>query len=102
MPSIPRSRETLHTNPFDDDGGMFSVLVNAGEQHSLWPAAVEMPEGWRPVFGVATRAECLDFVERHWADIAPRSVPEAIGQASSLASTSAIDAPPSRSATSRS
>jgi uncharacterized protein YbdZ (MbtH family) len=29
----------MHTNPFDDDAGLFSVVVNAGEQHSLWPAA---------------------------------------------------------------
>ncbi|MBX9639392.1 MAG: MbtH family protein [Mycobacteriaceae bacterium] len=69
----------MHTNPFDDDAGLFSVVVNAEEQHSLWPGAAEMPVGRRIVFGGATRAQCLDHVERDWADMRPRSLREAIG-----------------------
>jgi len=68
----------VHTNPFDDDAGLFRVVVNAEEQHSLWPVLVEVPAGWQTVFGAATRAECLDYVERNWSDMRPRSLREAM------------------------
>lgn len=68
----------MHTNPFDDDAGLFRVVVNAEEQHSLWPVLVEVPAGWRTVFGATTRAECLDYVERNWSDMRPRSLREAM------------------------
>ncbi|WP_328350277.1 MbtH family protein [Mycobacterium sp. NBC_00419] len=66
----------MSTNPFDDDAGQFYVLVNDEEQHSLWPAFAEIPSGWRVVFGVSARGDCLDFVEQHWTDIRPRSLRE--------------------------
>ncbi len=65
----------MHTNPFDDDDGMFSVVVNDEEQHSLWHPG-RGSRGLRKVFGEATRAECLDYVERNWTDIRPRSLRE--------------------------
>ncbi len=68
----------MNTNPFDDDEGRFCVLVNDEEQHSLWPSFAEVPAGWRVVFGESTRAECLDYVERTWTDLRPRSLREAM------------------------
>ena len=53
----------MSTNPFDDDGGTFYVLVNAEEQHSLWPASTDVPTGWRVAFGQDSRANCLAYVE---------------------------------------
>ena len=50
------------TNPFDDDNGRFYVLRNKEEQHSLWPTFAAVPDGWDVVFGEASRAECLDYV----------------------------------------
>ncbi|WP_299561097.1 MbtH family protein [uncultured Mycolicibacterium sp.] len=64
----------MSTNPFDDENGRFLVLVNDEDQHSLWPAFADVPAGWRAVFGAATRAECLDYIERHWTDLRPRSL----------------------------
>jgi MbtH protein len=64
----------MSTNPFDDDGGAFLVLVNDEEQHSLWPAFAGVPAGWRAVYGEAGRAECLDYVDRNWADMRPKSL----------------------------
>ncbi|MEU3457521.1 MbtH family protein [Micromonospora sp. NPDC006766] len=61
-------------NAFDDPGAQCLVLVNAEEQHSLWPSAVEVPRGWTLAFGPATRDECVGYVERAWTDIRPRSV----------------------------
>ncbi|OIN82134.1 MbtH family protein [Mycobacterium malmoense] len=69
----------MSTNPFDDDGGAFFVLVNDEEQHSLWPSFAEVPPGWRVVYGEAGRAECLDYVEKNWTDLRPKSLREAMG-----------------------
>jgi uncharacterized protein YbdZ (MbtH family) len=60
-------------NPFDDDEATFVVLVNDEEQHSLWPAAMDVPAGWRVVHGEDTRQACLGYVEANWTDIRPRS-----------------------------
>lgn len=68
----------MSTNPFDDDGGRFYVLVNDEDQHSLWPAFAEVPAGWRVVFGEETRAKCLEYVEENWTDMRPRSLREAM------------------------
>lgn len=68
----------MSTNPFDDDNGTFYVLVNDEEQHSLWPAFAELPAGWRSVFGEASRADCLTYVEQNWSDIRPRTLREAL------------------------
>jgi uncharacterized protein YbdZ (MbtH family) len=71
----------MSINLFDDDGSFF-VLVNDEEQHSLWPAFADVPAGWRVVYGQATRAECLDYVERNWTDIRPKSLRERLAQSS--------------------
>jgi len=68
----------LSTNPFDDENGRFYVLVNDEEQHSLWPEFADVPAGWTVVFGAADRADALDYVERNWPDIRPRSLREAL------------------------
>ncbi|WP_258314589.1 MbtH family protein [Streptomyces sp. Act143] len=66
------------TNPFEDEGAGFLVLVNAERQHSLWPAFAAVPAGWDVVFGEATRQECLDHVERTWSDLRPKSLADAV------------------------
>ena len=68
----------MSTNPFDDDAATFYVLVNDEEQHSLWPEFAATPDGWRVVFGADSRANCLDYVERHWTDLRPKSLREAM------------------------
>jgi MbtH protein len=60
-------------NPFDDPEGTFIVLVNDEDQHSLWPADMTVPAGWRTVHGPAGRQECLDHIEAAWTDIRPVS-----------------------------
>ncbi|TCP53631.1 MbtH protein [Tamaricihabitans halophyticus] len=68
------------SNPFDDPEGQFVVLVNAENQHSLWPSFAEVPAGWSQVFGVESREACLNYVERNWTDMRPRSLVEAMGE----------------------
>jgi uncharacterized protein YbdZ (MbtH family) len=71
-----RRGELVSINPFDDDNGSFFVLVNDEEQHSLWPVFVDVPAGWRVVYGEADRAGCRDCIEQNWTDIGPKSLRE--------------------------
>lgn len=71
----------MSTNPFDDEAGTFIVVVNDEEQHSLWPAFAETPAGWRQVYGEASRADCLQYVEENWTDMRPKSLREAMNRA---------------------
>ncbi|MET9417646.1 MbtH family protein [Streptomyces klenkii] len=66
------------TNPFDDDAGTFFAVVNDEGQYALWPAFLEVPSGWRPVFGENTRAACLEHIERNWTDMRPASLAAAM------------------------
>ena len=60
-------------NPFDDADGIFSVLVNDEEQHSLWPSKLPVPQGWRIAHENDTRQACLDYIDKNWTDLRPRS-----------------------------
>ncbi|MFH9293683.1 MbtH family protein [Streptomyces sp. NPDC017520] len=62
------------TNPFDNEDGVFHVLVNDERQHSLWPAFVEVPAGWNVVVSDSTRQACLDYIEENWTDLRPASL----------------------------
>lgn len=66
-------------NPFDDENGVFLVLVNDEEQHCLWPVSCPVPAGWRAVFGGDTRNDCLRYIEAHWTDLRPLSLRVAAG-----------------------
>ncbi len=62
------------TNPFEDVDAAYLVLVNDENQHSLWPAAIDVPAGWTTVHGAASRQGCLDYVEANWTDLRPASL----------------------------
>lgn len=66
------------TNPFENNNAPYFVLRNAEGQHSLWPASVDVPEGWDTAFGEAYRQECLDYVESSWTDMRPKSLADAM------------------------
>ncbi|MFD0480364.1 amino acid adenylation domain-containing protein [Nonomuraea thailandensis] len=68
------------TNPFDDEDSEFFVLVNDEEQYSLWPAFIDVPEGWRVIHGAESRQACLEYVEQNWVDMRPRSLREHMDQ----------------------
>ena len=68
----------MSTNPFDNPEGTFLVLVNDENQHSLWPVFLDVPEGWTTVFGEAGRQECLDYIDKSWTDMRPKSLIEAM------------------------
>ena len=62
------------TNPFENPGGVYLVLVNDENRHSLWPSFAEVPAGWTVVDGPGPRQSCLDHVEEHWTDLRPASL----------------------------
>jgi MbtH protein len=66
------------SNPFEDPEGVYLVLVNDENQHSLWPDFADVPAGWRVAHGPAARQACLEYVETHWTDMRPRSLAEAM------------------------
>jgi MbtH protein len=66
-------------SPFDDRDGSFLVLINHEQQHSLWPAAIDVPAGWQTIHGPAPRDVCLNYIETHWTDMRPRSLSEKTG-----------------------
>jgi MbtH protein len=68
----------MSTNPFEDDSAAYLVLVNSENQHSLWPAAIAVPDGWTVAHPSDSRANCLAYVEENWTDLRPASLIAAI------------------------
>jgi len=62
------------SNPFDEEGGEFLVLVNGEGQYSLWPARMSVPAGWNVARPPAPRAECLSWIDAHWTAMQPKPV----------------------------
>jgi uncharacterized protein YbdZ (MbtH family) len=62
------------TNPFEDENGVYHVLINDEGQHSLWPSFIEVPQGWTIILNSGTRAACLEFIEKNWTDMRPKSL----------------------------
>jgi len=69
------------TNPFEDENAEYLVLVNDEEQYSLWPAFRDIPAGWRTTGPKGKRRECLDWIEKTWTDMRPKSLRDAMEKA---------------------
>ncbi len=57
--------EFHNASPFDGDGE-FLVVVNDEGHHSIWPAGLAVPNGWKTLYGPDMRAECLDYLASVW------------------------------------
>ncbi|HEY7247337.1 MAG TPA: MbtH family protein [Xanthobacteraceae bacterium] len=68
------------TNPFEDENGVYHVLVNEEGQHSLWPSFIDVPAGWTIVHASDTRAACLDYINQNWTDMRPKSLVESMAK----------------------
>lgn len=68
----------MATNPFEDEDANYFVLINDEGQHSLWPVFVDVPDGWEVIFGEDGRQACLDFIEKNWTDMRPKSLIKAM------------------------
>jgi MbtH protein len=70
------------SNPFEDPDAKYLVLINDEGQHSLWPVFADVPDGWQVIYGEDGRQECLDFIEKSWTDMRPKSLIKAMEQES--------------------
>lgn len=53
---------------------IYRVVINHEEQYSIWPLGRDNPLGWQDVGKSGTKDECLDYIDKIWADITPLSV----------------------------
>lgn len=56
------------------DLGLYRVVVNHEEQYSIWPAAREIPAGWRAAGYEGAQAQCLEYIRETWTDMRPLSL----------------------------
>lgn len=61
-------------NLFEDEKGVYAVLVNGEGQYSIWPAFLDVPSGWNFVYGEDSRQRCLDYINSCWTDMRPNSL----------------------------
>ncbi|EXU64830.1 antibiotic synthesis protein MbtH [Streptomyces sp. PRh5] len=52
----------------------YKVVINAEEQHSIWPLDRENPLGWESVGVSGSKEHCLEHIRKVWTDIRPLSV----------------------------
>ncbi|MFE2407682.1 MbtH family protein [Kitasatospora sp. NPDC059408] len=52
----------------------YKVVVNDEEQYSIWPQDRENPAGWRDAGARGKKPECLEWIERNWTDMRPKSL----------------------------
>lgn len=67
------------TNPFEDESGTYVVLTNDEAQYSLWPAHLDVPQGWTVAREEDTRQNCLDYIDETWTDMRPKSLVDKMG-----------------------
>ena len=57
-----------------EDTGLYTVVVNAEEQYSIWPVGRDLPPGWKDAGKTGPKAECLAHIEAVWTDMRPLSL----------------------------
>lgn len=70
------------TNPFEDENGIYHVLINDEGQYSLWPIFIDVPDGWTIIHKSDSRAACLEFINRNWTDMRPNSLIKSMNKSS--------------------
>ena len=71
---------------FDNEEEIFIVLINHEEQYSIWPHWKAIPGGWRAIEGIrGDKKTVLDYVDRHWLDMRPKSLRDWMAQQQSPA-----------------
>jgi uncharacterized protein YbdZ (MbtH family) len=64
----------------------YLVVVNDEEQYSIWPDGRDLPLGWHAAGVSGSKEECLDYIEKVWTDMRPKSLRERL--AAGVVSTS--------------
>lgn len=54
----------------------FVVVVNTEDQYSIWPSSKNIPAGWESRGVRGGKQECIDYINKVWTDMRPRSLRE--------------------------
>ena len=80
----------MSTSSFDREDETFIVLVNHEVQYSIWPQWKAVPGGWKAVDGIqGDKKTVLDYVEKNWTDMRPKSLRDWMAQQESSKSAPA-------------
>lgn len=66
----------MATSLFEQQDTVFVVLTNQQNQHSLWPKFKTVPGGWQAVGVEGNKQTCVDYIEKEWADMRPKTLCE--------------------------
>jgi len=66
---------------FDRDDLVFNVVVNDEEQYSIWPEYKELPLGWKKAGFTGLKKDCLEYIDKVWTDMRPKSLRESMAAA---------------------
>jgi MbtH protein len=82
-----------------EDSHVYTVVVSAEEEYSIWPADREIPAGWRAAGRTGRKDECLAYIRETWTDMRPLSLRKAMELQTSRANAtsakvSSVPAPP--------
>ena len=61
--------------------GIYEVVINDEEQHSIWAAEKAVPPGWRKLGVHGSKESCLAHIKEVWNDIRPFSLRRKMGTA---------------------
>jgi MbtH protein len=63
-----------------EDTTTYDVVVNHEEQYSIWPAGRDLPLGWSTVGVTGLKPVCLEWIEKNWTDMRPKSLREKMAE----------------------
>lgn len=58
----------------EENQELFSVVINHEGQYSIWPLDREIPGGWEKEGKTGSKTQCLEYIDKTWTDICPRSI----------------------------
>jgi MbtH protein len=68
----------------DEDEREYLVVKNDEDQYSIWLAGRDLPNGWVSVGIQGPKQECIEYIDRHWTDLRPRSLREQMAKQSTV------------------
>ena len=66
---------------YDEDETIYTAVVNAEEQYSIWPVDRPVPDGWSAVGEPGNKSSVMDWIKEHWIDMRPLSLRRAMDAA---------------------
>lgn len=55
---------------------IFDVVMDVEDRYSVWPSLEEVPKLWRKEGFFGPKKDCLEYIQRVWIDMRPKSLKE--------------------------